>query len=171
MADYEALAEITLGTAASSVTFSSISQNYKDLVLVANAIGTANAFIGIRVNGLTGGSDYYYSQAITDGAAIISSGSETARGGNQSSLLMVKLGASKPAYSKIQILNYSVSGTTRNAKPVISEFADSSAATRKGAFGFGTITSQSSNITSLTVGVSATTMSAGSTLCLYGVKG
>lgn len=171
MADFEALAEVTLGSAVTSVTFSSISQNYKDLVLVVNAIGSANAFIGIRANGLSGNSDYYWSQAITDGTAMISSGTESARGGNTNNLPMIKVGTTNPAYSKIQILNYSVSGTTRNAKAVISEFAHSAATTRKGGFGFGSITSNASNITSLTVGVSATTMNTGTTLCLYGVKG
>jgi hypothetical protein len=44
---YTALANVTLGSSAASVTFSSISQSYRDLVLVITATTSAvdNAFI------------------------------------------------------------------------------------------------------------------------------
>jgi hypothetical protein len=52
---YTALATVTLGASAASVTFSSIPATYRDLVLVANYFGTSNSYTSIRVNGLTTG--------------------------------------------------------------------------------------------------------------------
>lgn len=49
-----ALANVTLGANASTITFSSISQSYRDLLFVFNMQSTtATDFIAYRVNGLT----------------------------------------------------------------------------------------------------------------------
>jgi hypothetical protein len=51
---YEPIATTTLGSAAASVTFSSISGSYTDLVLVVTGIGaTVTTFPWIRFNGLS----------------------------------------------------------------------------------------------------------------------
>jgi hypothetical protein len=50
---YEAIATQTLGSAAASVTFSSISGAYTDLVFVVNAAQQNSQPIYLRVNGLT----------------------------------------------------------------------------------------------------------------------
>jgi hypothetical protein len=47
---YRALANITLGSSASSVTFSSIPATYRDLILVVNGEFTTNAQTGVRFN-------------------------------------------------------------------------------------------------------------------------
>lgn len=49
---YTSLANLTLGSAAASVTFSSISQAYRDLILVYN--GQTTGPLGVRVNGDSG---------------------------------------------------------------------------------------------------------------------
>ena len=52
---YIALANITLGSSASSVTFSSIPATYRDLIVVANASGTINdQGMRMRFNGDSG---------------------------------------------------------------------------------------------------------------------
>jgi hypothetical protein len=51
---YTPLATVTLGSSASSVTFSSIPATYRDLVMVVNGITTTNANLDIRINGDTG---------------------------------------------------------------------------------------------------------------------
>jgi hypothetical protein len=51
---YVGIANITLGTAVSSVTFSSISQTYKDLVLIVNGSKAATSYQNIQVNADTG---------------------------------------------------------------------------------------------------------------------
>ena len=55
MSSYVALATTTLGSAASSVTFSSIPATYKDLIVIANASGTVNdQGMRLRFNGDSG---------------------------------------------------------------------------------------------------------------------
>jgi len=51
---YTPIASITLGSSASSVTFSSIPQNYRDLVLVFNGNGTSDSFLFSYPNSDTG---------------------------------------------------------------------------------------------------------------------
>ena len=50
---YTALANITLGSSASSVSFSSIPASFRDLVLVINADGTSQTELYVRMNGDT----------------------------------------------------------------------------------------------------------------------
>jgi hypothetical protein len=51
---YTPLATVTLGSSASSVTFSSIPATYRDLILVIDGIGTGRSFLRARFNGDTG---------------------------------------------------------------------------------------------------------------------
>ena len=50
---YVALATTTLGSAAGSVTFSSIPATYKDLIVVADFTGSGNALVNVNFNGDT----------------------------------------------------------------------------------------------------------------------
>lgn len=45
-----ALANVTLGSSASSVTFSSISGNYRDLILMMNFQGTTTGYCSLTIN-------------------------------------------------------------------------------------------------------------------------
>ena len=56
---YTALANITLGSSASSVTFSSIPATYRDLILTLNGVGTGAAPLRLRYNA-DSGSNYTY---------------------------------------------------------------------------------------------------------------
>ena len=69
---YTALANITLGSSASSVTFSSIPATYRDLVLVMNGTSTAGSYAFLRFNSDTG-SNYSYLFMHGDGASAVSS--------------------------------------------------------------------------------------------------
>jgi hypothetical protein len=51
---YTPLATVTLGTAAASVTFSSIPATYRDLIFVFNGTTTIDDGVGLRFNGDTG---------------------------------------------------------------------------------------------------------------------
>lgn len=55
---YEPIATTTLGSAASSITFSSIPATYTDLVLVLNPIVTTATTFGVRYNNVSTGSSY-----------------------------------------------------------------------------------------------------------------
>jgi hypothetical protein len=68
---YELIESVTLATAASSVTFSSITQSYRDLVLVAAVANTtSNSDVAIQFNGDSGTSNYSYVAATGTGSAI-----------------------------------------------------------------------------------------------------
>lgn len=56
---YTPLANLTLSSSAASVTFSSISQAYRDLVLVMDIKTTVEANVGIRFNSDTSGNTKY----------------------------------------------------------------------------------------------------------------
>jgi hypothetical protein len=55
---YTPLATVTLGSSASSVTFSSIPATYRDLILVFDGTATANSVVNFRYNG-DSGANYY----------------------------------------------------------------------------------------------------------------
>ena len=78
MSTYEPIASQTLGSAAATVTFSSIPQGYTDLVLVANLISTSSARVKVRVgNGsIDTGSNYSYTILVGNGTSA-SSGRES----------------------------------------------------------------------------------------------
>jgi len=78
---YTALANVTLGSSAATVTFSSINSGYRDLVLVADMGATSSDALNCRVNGDTG-SNYNYIFAKGNGSAASSSSgtSQTAIG-------------------------------------------------------------------------------------------
>jgi len=68
---YIPLQTITLGSSASSVTFASIPQTYRDLVLVATPISSLTTDVDFRFNGDTG-SNYSIVQASGDGSSTYS---------------------------------------------------------------------------------------------------
>jgi hypothetical protein len=76
VATYIPLQTITLGSAASSVTFASIPQTYRDLIVVIDGETTASCRPQLRFNGDTG-SNYSYVQ-MAGGGAYSNSGSGTA---------------------------------------------------------------------------------------------
>ena len=71
---YTALANITLGSAASTVTFSSIPATYRDLVLITNAATTSASNNGMRLNADTGSN---YSRVFMATGATPQSGSQS----------------------------------------------------------------------------------------------
>jgi hypothetical protein len=69
---YVALATTTLGSSASSVTFSSIPATYKDLIVIVNGTGTGTMTFGVQFNGDTA-SNYSYVEMTGDGSTATSS--------------------------------------------------------------------------------------------------
>lgn len=68
---YEPIATQTLGSTASSVTFSSITGSYTDLVIVGSVIGNGSTSVNLRFNGDTG-SNYSYTVLDGDGTTASS---------------------------------------------------------------------------------------------------
>ena len=69
---YTPLATVTLGTAASSVTFSSIPATYRDLILVVNATTSADGIPSLRFNGDSGNN--YSEHGLSSTGSVIGSG-------------------------------------------------------------------------------------------------
>jgi hypothetical protein len=69
---YTPLATVTLGSSASSVTFSSIPATYRDLILVVTASGGGEVDERLRFNGDTG-SNYSFVRMFGDGSSAATS--------------------------------------------------------------------------------------------------
>jgi hypothetical protein len=68
---YTALANVTLGSSASTVTFSSINSGYRDLVFVLVGTTTGTAFARMRINGDTG-ANYFTVSIEGNGSSVFS---------------------------------------------------------------------------------------------------
>lgn len=154
---YEPIATTTLGSAQGSVTFSTISQSFTDLILVYNTGSTSVVNDYVRLNGDTG-SNYSWTRLVGTGSSVISS-----RGTNDTAMIMGDTSSSLVTTQIIQIANYS--NTTTN-KTILNKSANPS-----GAFTVSVgLWRNTSAVTSITVFPNGTTWLSGSTFTLYGVK-
>ena len=110
---YEPIATTTLGSATNSVTFSSISGSYTDLVIVAQVTTAAATNMRIRFNGDTG---FNYSATILTGNG--STASSAREVGNTAALIDWNAypagGSSSISQYNISIQNYANSTTYKN---------------------------------------------------------
>jgi len=158
---YEPIATTTLGSAAASVTFSSIPGTYTDLVLVFAGQNTTNNtnYLFLRFNG-DSGSNYSGTSMRGNGSAA-----QSARYTNATEMYN-SYGSplnNEQQNSILQIQNYS--NTTTN-KTVL--FRTNTAGSEVNA-GVGLWRSTAA-ITSVLVQISANNFAAGSTITLYGIK-
>ena len=157
---YKQIASTTLGSAAASVTFSSIAGTYTDLVLVCNPIiTTTNDQIAIRLNGDTGTN---YSRTILAGngtttASYQGSSESYAYTGYYSTLY------TNPTTNIFHFMNYS-NATTYKTLLGRSSSADTTALSSVNLW------RSTSAITSIVLTIAgATNFDAGSTFNLYGI--
>jgi hypothetical protein len=156
---YEPIATQTLGSAAATVTFSSIPGTYTDLVLIVagNKSGTGSSDITWQANGNTGSN---YSQTALYGAGSVA---ESDRGSNATSSRAGRIGASQ----SVSILNFfNYSNTTTNKTCIA-----------RGNVGDGLVITQvdlfrsTSAITSLSFSLAtADNFASGCVFTLYGIK-
>ena len=155
---YVALATNTLSSTAASVTFSSISGAYTDLVVVIHTKGTSAANPGLRFNGDTGSN---YSSAVANG------GGGTTTSFRYASTSILKSHNAGSAMNGVwttftaNIQNYSNATTY---KTVLTRYSP----TAEVDFGVGIWVSTAA-ITSLTVITDSSTYDTGSTFTLYGI--
>jgi hypothetical protein len=156
---YEPIATQTLGTASSTVTFSSIPQTYTDLIFSCNysVNGTYNLFI--RVNGDTGNN---YGTTGLDGY------STSARSYRNTSQPWMNLGFSDVANQRqsaiLHFMNYSNSTTNKTA------LSRQNSATAYVLLAVG-LWQNTSAITSISFNtLAAEVFASGSTFTLYGIK-
>lgn len=160
---YTPLANITLGSAAASVTFSSISGNYRDLILVySGTTATASGSICFRING-DSGSNYNHVYMTGDGSSTYSaSGASGSVGVLAGWRFAVTTGSQMQA--SLHLMDYSATDkhkTMLNRSDVAGQFTEASAIRW----------ANTSAITSILVfnNGSSGTLGAGTMLTLYGI--
>ena len=160
---YTAIASQTLGSSASSVTFSSIPGTFRDLVLVADAGASGSTYLGMRLNGDTGSN---YPQVTMSGNGSQTSSQSATRTNIGEMGLDWGLTASTRANHIFQIMDYSV---TDKHKSVLHRRNNDGIEVLALAARWAN-TSAVTSITLLTIGGAAQTFNAGSTFSLYGVS-
>jgi hypothetical protein len=149
-----ALATITLGSAASSVTFGSIPATYRDLRLVISGTSSTAAGVLWSFNGDTTDANYANVYMLGNGGSALS-GSATSR--SWSSIR----GANLTQY-EASVMDYSATDKHKSVLVRQSSAADS-------ALAIAGRWANTAAVTSLAVSLGAATFSTGTTLSLYGI--
>ena len=164
-AKYTALAEITLSSSASSVTFGSIPQGYRDLMLVLSGGYTSSYFPQLRFNG-DAGNNYTWVLAGTSGASTQVLSSSNPYDPNLDGLLLgwEISGTSSSVSFVIEIMDYKA--TDKHKTALTRANKDSTSLVMNAGRWANTAA-----ITSVEFNTNGTgTFNTGSTFCLYGVK-
>lgn len=158
-ATYDCIATTTLGSTQSSVTFSSISGSYTDLVLIASGIMSSGGTAGIVVylNNDTG-TNYSAIQLDADGSTATSYKDNSSNGMN----IGILSGANR-ANSIIQFINYS---NTTTHKTVLARGNNPGGYVRA-AIGMWRSTSA---VNRIDLSNPSTNFASGTTFSLYGIK-
>lgn len=155
---YTPLANLTLSGSASTVTFSSISGAYRDLVLVANASSAASNSYLIRINGDTA-ANYYNVVMDADGTTA------TSGAGSNTSLFSTSNINSITTTRSVLIHNFLDYTATDRHKPVLGRVNNSTL----GVAAMAGRWANTSAITTIELRTFSSTFAAGSTFALYGV--
>lgn len=164
---YKPIATQTLGSAATTVTFSSISDAYTDLVLiVSSAITSGNDNLRLQVgNGsVDGGSNYSYTALTGNGSTAAS-----ARASNETTMLTDYNGYMQTTLGNVtKVINFQNYSNTTTFKTVL--IRSNNAPTGTDALVSLWRSTAAINIITMYVAGGATTFKAGSTFTLYGIK-
>lgn len=163
---YEPIATQTLGSAAATVTFSSISGNYTDLILVCAArsatASTSDTYL-MTFNGLTT-SIYSRTRLLGTGSAASSAGRTSAPNIDFEGLAGNTSASGTFTIGKVQVQNYS-SSTTYKTSLIRGDDANNYVLATAGLF------ASTAAITSISLATSSTSnFMTGSTFTLYGIK-
>ena len=156
---YTPIATQTLGSATATVTFSSISGAYTDLILVINATTTSGADGLLRVNGDTGNN---YSQTILLGTG---SSAGSVRYSNRDSLYLDYYGLTAGTINMNAVVQYMNYSNTTTYKTILTRENNAAISTEAHV----SLWRSTSAITSISI-LTGSTWVAGSTFTLYGVK-
>lgn len=156
---YEKIATTTLGAGAASVTFSSISASYTDLVLVAvsTAVSSANNMT-MQFNSDTGSN---YSRTFINGNG---SSATSSRSTSQTKLFVGDFGnPTIPSVVIINLMNYS---NTTTYKTVVGRYGEADIQTGASVG----LWQSTSAINAMTIFAETNNFASGSTFTLYGIK-
>jgi hypothetical protein len=156
---YTPLANVTLGSAASSVTFGSIPATYRDLICVVVAEGSTTLQGRIRLNGDTG-SNYNYQRMSGSGSSATAASATGQTSGFVSAIAQAT--TTGALQMNINIMDYSAT----NKHTTIISRADQAA---NGTEAFANRWANTAAVTSVQILTSTGNWAAGSTFALYGV--
>lgn len=160
---YEPIATTTLGSATNSITFSSISQSYTDLVLVCNGLANTASSFDIQVGNGSVDTGANYSILLLAGDGTSASGY---RESNTTACQQMGIVYTTPMNSIIHFINYSnASGSTY--KTLVSR--NNNTGFRGAASTIGLWRSTAA-ISAIKIGTGGANMSIGFTATLYGIK-
>ena len=154
---YIALATVTLGTATSSVTFSSIPATYRDLVFVVNGGIVSSSDIFYRLNA-DSGANYGNVTLYGDGTSALSNANVTS---NQGAVHYADSGSQ--FVTTFSIMDYSA---TDKHKTAISRGSSGSAGL---VISYASRWANTAAVTSVICGGLGTNLTTGTTLSLYGI--
>jgi hypothetical protein len=149
---YTPLATVTLGSAASSVTFSSIPATYRDLIIVYVATGTSGVIVRAALNGST-----------ADGSTVFMGGDGTTFSGTDSTIAIGTIDGVGNSINIVQFMDYTA---TDKHKTILSR-SDRSAGSVT--LAFASRWAQTTAINSISVQPTAGTMASGGIFSLYGI--
>jgi len=156
---YTPLANLTLGSAASSVTFGSIPATYKDLICVVVATGSVTLSGRVRLNG-DSTANYAY-QRLTGTGSVATALSESSQNLGVLSIL-ARASTTSALQMNINIIDYSA---TDKRKTIISRADEAAGATEAFSNSWG----NTAAVTSVQIFTNTGNWAAGSTFALYGV--
>lgn len=165
-ATYDKIASNTLGSTASTVTFSSISGNYTDLVLIINGKMSADGiFINLRLNNDTGNT---LSSTRMHGNGSTAGSSRGTLGNLLSLNPNVGWDSTDPCTVIVNIMNYS--NTTTNKTMLVRTSTQRSTAGYGEAVAIVGLWQSTSAVNRVDVITGSSTFASGSTFTLYGIK-
>jgi hypothetical protein len=156
---YTPLANITLGTAASTITFASIPATYRDLILVVLGSGSTTLQGRIRLNSDTG-TNYHYQRMSGNGSAASATQASSQSSGFISAIAQAT--ATGALQMNINIMDYSA---TNKHKTIISRAAQAA----NGTDAFVNRWSNTAAVTSVQILTSTGNWAIGTTVALYGI--
>ena len=166
---YEPIATTTLSTATASVTFSSISGSYTDLVLISQAGSTAgNNNLAARVNSDTGAN---YSITFLQGTGAVAASS---RASNESRITLSERGDLDSTLSCVNVSHFMNYSNTTTYKTIISRANNAGGAgSTSSPYGLSACINLWRNTAAITsielFAATGTTFITGSTFSLYGI--
>lgn len=153
-ATHEYIATTTLSSSVSTITFSSISGNYTDLVVIFRGVESTNDYNLLRFNGDTG-SNYSHTEFYGDGTSVTSG-----HASNRTTMYFGR-GQTSPNNKVLNIMNYS--NTTTFKTTIHRNNSDSVGA-------FANVWRSTSAITSIEFSRGGGTYDSGTTITIYGIK-
>ena len=163
-ATYEPISSTTLGSAAATITMSSIPSTYTDLRIVLNGITltSAGTYVSFRINGDTG-TNYSYTKIYGTGASALSS-----RGTSTATLYLNDADASGANPYLIEVDIFSYAGSTNKTLLASSSLDRNGGGLTDRTVGLWRNTAAINSITF--VSIAGNNFQSGTTATLYGIK-